>query len=192
MKESVFNWKTLLLIVLVLLNILLMYKVHKGRIELYTLKQKTDYEINKYNKLIRDFIKYESNNVEMNFVNELTKNDGSILIFEFSELDCLDCYLYVFDYLKEVFGDTLDNKVIIYSDFKINRSFEVFKRQHGLKDYKITNIYPNVLMNVFNDYQSPCLFLYRKSGQVDFMYFPNQYNKENTLRYLNAICAKIK
>ena len=177
---------------IIILNLILIIQNRKLKNNIVNINKFTTSLTHK-NKILKnsfiDFIQLQDS-VKENFEIRSFNGQRNILLFRFSELYCRDCYLYIFDLLKEVFEDSLYNKIYIIADYSNKRNFNVFKKRYNLNKFNIINYYPDNLDQELDSRKSPYFFLLTNGKQKKFVFFPNRNEKEITKKYLLLIKKK--
>lgn len=184
MKKEISIYK-LLLIVLVILNLFLLFKVYnestKESITISNELSSVSYDSILFQDIFDAAIK--SNGIKLNRNLEFTSstdqkitldkvvNNSTVLVFDFKHISCKTCFEDEMIRIIEVSKDIGINNVIFVSEFTNNRKHYVLEKKYGIKIYNLTNNYFGLPIEKGN---YPFIFVIDSNFMAKDFYIPTQ------------------
>lgn len=190
----------IVIVLLILLDLFLLFKINKKKIELNNTIKNNSQLITKNDLLKEQVLKSvfaekivwtDSVNVysatDSFSIKELIGNENKLVLW-FSELSCRSCVDAQYQILVENSNNINFENIVLLTSSKSTKIISPFKR--------VNEISKEVFSTKFDFYSgkmalnSPCYFIMGKNLEMSDIFYPEKDNLELTERYLDAITSK--
>ena len=120
---------------------------------------------------------------------ELVEKYNKLLIFRYSELNCMACVEKEIIYLID-FVERYNTKLVILSSYTNERDLYLFKRINRISDYIVYNIEEGVLKLPVENLNIPYYFVLDSNYRAINLFVPDKNFPERSVKYLNSIAKK--
>jgi len=120
---------------------------------------------------------------------ELVKTHKNLLIFRYSELNCMTCVDQEIIHLKNLVKNS-SIKILILTTYEDIKDLYLFIRTNNIEDIPIYNLKSPIENLPLESANIPYYFVLNNSFNTTELFIPSKFFEDQSLKYLNSILSK--